>query len=95
MIRINLNTHCNATKMQQTWIRGYSRPLLGATIAPNLVNRFLKKKFSKKDLKIGLFEGGNKTILISPCFPKAWTEITAQTIVESSSLRPKKLLHRK
>lgn len=38
MIRINLNTRRNATKMQQTWIRGYSRPLLGATIAPNLVN---------------------------------------------------------
>ena len=37
MIRINLNTHRNATKTQQTWIRAYSRPLLGATIAPNLV----------------------------------------------------------
>ena len=38
MITINLNTHRNVTKMQQTWRRAYSRLLLGATIEPNLVS---------------------------------------------------------
>lgn len=38
MVRVNLNTHSNATKMQQTQGRVYSRHMLGATLTLNQIH---------------------------------------------------------
>ena len=44
----------------------YSRPLLGATIAPNLVPQSLKKKLSLEMVKNGIcFRGANKQNALS------------------------------
>ena len=54
-------------------VRVYSRPLLGAIIAPNPGPRFFKKIFSLEMVKNGIFSGGannHNALFGKKCAPK-------------------------